>query len=519
MATMGSMCTADRSGGVNMDHSVSILAVASTVAHELGHNLGLSHDTDRKCGQPRKGKKWIMEPSAGFLPGLEFSNCSLGDLEFSLRQGWANCLFNVPSPKSVFGTPQCGNLLVEDGEQCDCGLAQDCTDPCCDASTCQLHPGAQCSSDGQCCEGCKLRASGSLCRQPVGECDLPEYCNGVSPHCPPNVFLQNGETCDGGQAYCYQGKCHTLQQQCQDLWGPGSSSAPEPCFTKVNIRGDKYGNCGRAANGSYLSCSKSDVWCGKLQCQGGSARSRLGASAQIVVVSVTVNGSELACRGTHFNTEDDIWDSALLVTTGTPCGAGKVCVAQRCVDVSALRVGRCSNKCNGNGVCNSNNNCHCHPGWAPPDCVSSGQGGSVDSGSIAVKRDHSSLTAAILVICLVVVPLCSLLGFCYTRRDSLQRRFNKFGGSNKCQYRVTQSSSQPRPQRPPPPNWEQSTELQVMSSSYKAPGKPPPPKKPLPTDPVSQTPLLSVPTYPSNMMAPPTRLAPPPPHSERTLQL
>lgn len=47
---------------------MSILGVASTVAHELGHNLGMSHDTaERHCScqnEPRLGG-CIMEPSTG----------------------------------------------------------------------------------------------------------------------------------------------------------------------------------------------------------------------------------------------------------------------------------------------------------------------------------------------------------------------------------------------------------------------------------------------------------------------
>uniref|UniRef100_A0A3Q4H438 ADAM metallopeptidase domain 15 n=1 Tax=Neolamprologus brichardi TaxID=32507 RepID=A0A3Q4H438_NEOBR len=73
-----------------------------------------------------------------------------------------------------------------------------CRDPCCNASTCKLLPGAQCSSDGICCQDCKLRAAGSVCREPLGECDLPEYCTGSSPYCPPNsvpvldVYIKHG---------------------------------------------------------------------------------------------------------------------------------------------------------------------------------------------------------------------------------------------------------------------------------------------------------------------------------------
>lgn len=562
MATMGSICTADRSGGVTRDHSVSVLLVASTMAHELGHNLGLNHDIgDGSCGQPKMGKQWIMAQSTGFMPGLEFSNCSVNELMTSLRQGVGMCLYNVPDPGSLYGRPICGNRLVEEGEECDCGLLQECRDPCCNASSCQMAAGAECASSGRCCEGCKVSPPGTLCREPLGECDLPEYCNGASPHCPANVYYKNGEPCGDGRAHCYEGECRTLQKQCQDLWGPGSAPAPDSCFAKVNVRGDKYGNCGRASNGSYLPCTPRDMLCGSIQCLGGRGRPFLGASAEIIPFKVLMNGTEISCRGTYFNLGDDVWDS-VLVKTGTVCGPGKVCVGQQCRDAAELKVQACRSRCGGHGVCNSNGNCHCDAGFAPPHCGASGPGGSLDSGPVALEQAGSSVASSVILV-LLLVCLLVLLFFCYRKRGVLQRKL-----SSKCQYRVTQTSS--RPQRPPPPHWTQSTELQVMSVSdqsdtegsdrpdppskplppdpvqkhrqaaaqdrppapnrplpvdplprrAQAPSisKPPPPKKPLPLSPIQQCPdrLLSAPVYPERMTAVPARHAPLPPYTGRT---
>jgi len=133
---------------------------------------------------------------------------------------------------------------------CCCALiGQECEDPCCNATTCQLVPGAQCASDGICCQDCKvrqtkslrikprplsqrltltvfflqLRAAGSVCREPLGECDLPEFCTGSSAYCPPNVFLQNGEPCQDATSYCYGGVCANMDTQCQMLWGPSKT--------------------------------------------------------------------------------------------------------------------------------------------------------------------------------------------------------------------------------------------------------------------------------------------------------
>ncbi|XP_078100608.1 disintegrin and metalloproteinase domain-containing protein 12 isoform X4 [Sander vitreus] len=418
MASQSSMCSRDRSGGVNVDHLVSVLGVASTVAHELGHNLGMSHDTaERRCScqNERRFGGCIMEPSTGFLPGQQFSSCSAADLSVSLLHGGGMCLFNVPQPDRLLGGPRCGNLYVEKGEECDCGLLEDCEDPCCNASTCLLVPGAQCSSDGICCHNCKLRAAGSMCRDPLGECDLPEFCTGSSPYCPPNVFLQNGEPCEDAASYCYEGVCASMHTQCQMLWGPNATSAPPVCFSSVNKQGNKYGNCGQLTNGSYLPCGNSDVHCGRIQCQGGRERPLLGTNAEILTTTVRFNHSDLVCRGTFFHLGDDVSDPAT-VAQGTACSPGKACLNQKCQDVSVFGVDECRRKCNGHGVCNSNKNCHCEVGWAPPDCRYSGHGGSVDSGPARAAGGSGPVRVALLVIFLFVLPVVLLLlALCFPR--------------------------------------------------------------------------------------------------------
>ena len=68
----------------------------------------------------------------------------------------AACLLTHPpacSPAPCRGTFMLFFLLM----YCCALIGQECGDPCCNASTCQLVPGAQCSSDGICCHDCKVR--------------------------------------------------------------------------------------------------------------------------------------------------------------------------------------------------------------------------------------------------------------------------------------------------------------------------------------------------------------------------
>lgn len=117
---------------------------------------------------------------------------------------------------------QCGNGILEPGEECDCGSLEECAlDPCC-GSDCKLKPRALCSDKNHaCCKGCQVvPASAHLeCRPSTGPCDKSEWCDGNSANCPADQFQPDGLVCPGGSANttCASGICTNKALQCQDL--------------------------------------------------------------------------------------------------------------------------------------------------------------------------------------------------------------------------------------------------------------------------------------------------------------
>ena len=65
--------------------------VAATVAHELGHNLGLDHDS-ADCDCPG----CLMSSTAFTNKSTQWSSCSRDYLRTAYSQGMDYCLRNVP---------------------------------------------------------------------------------------------------------------------------------------------------------------------------------------------------------------------------------------------------------------------------------------------------------------------------------------------------------------------------------------------------------------------------------------
>ncbi|XP_059551272.1 disintegrin and metalloproteinase domain-containing protein 20-like [Myotis daubentonii] len=412
LAFVGTVCNSIRNCGVEslMDNKLS--AVAHTVSHEIGHNFGMNHD-DKTCTCGHK--QCIMYPVRS--NGIRFSNCSYASLmKTNARQ---NCIYVSSNAGNIFTLARCGNSVVEEGEECDCGALHLCMeDPCCE-SDCTLSPGAACAF-GLCCKDCQIVRRGKVCRKKENECDLPEWCNGTSHHCPEDVYVQNGMPCKGG-GYCYEKRCNNREQQCRNIFGKESKSANQSCYTEMNTRGDRFGNCG-LMNATYVKCDISDTLCGRIQCENVTKLPLLRDHS--TVHWTHFNGA--TCWGTdyHFGmTLPDIGD----VKDGTECGAEHICITRKCVHRSLL-VTSCSPKsCNLKGVCNSRQHCHCNWQWEPPFCLERGHGGSIDSGpppgrTVRQKTNNLGplwLIHFILLLCLLI------LGFLTCRRTDKSEEQNE----------------------------------------------------------------------------------------------
>ncbi|KAJ3371340.1 hypothetical protein GGF31_003263 [Allomyces arbusculus] len=220
------------------------------IAHEIGHNFGAIHDCIAKqctagtdvsalqcspCTNSTTGSNcdcggmYIMNPtdnaiSNDFSPGSITDICNnVVRVQRSSAAKSPFCLVKPGSQKTIQGNV-CGNGIVEEGEQCDCGT-QCANDNCC-TSQCTFKSGAVCSDRNSpaCCSSCQYKAKGSVCRAARDVCDTQETCSGTSADCPNDTYLADGTSCTlngtwpadvtSAVAYCASGICSNRNAQC-----------------------------------------------------------------------------------------------------------------------------------------------------------------------------------------------------------------------------------------------------------------------------------------------------------------
>ncbi|KAH0620687.1 hypothetical protein JD844_021369 [Phrynosoma platyrhinos] len=387
LAYLGTICDKHWGSAVESYMTSSLFHFSNTFAHELGHVLGMEHDK-KYCSCDRDA--CIM--AAVQAPTDQFSNCSY-NYYFKLNNYY--CLFIPPDPEKMYKIKYCGNKVVEKGEECDCGSKAECElDPCCQ-SNCTLHYGANCAF-GQCCANCQYLPAGSICRKKNSICDLPEYCSGTSVWCPEDVYVQDGTPCND-DTFCYHGNCTTHNEQCKMIFGNKARAASESCFREVNAQGDRFGNCGRR-HGTYNKCNAENILCGRIQCDNVDELPSL-EEYNTIIQSPIGNGQ---CWGTAYHSGMEISDIGA-VRDGTSCGTDVMCIDGKCVSVSLLMYDCNVTKCNNRGVCNTHKHCHCDYGWAPPNCLYKGYGGSTDSGPAPSQKRTTKFSRTGIIIAIIYI--------------------------------------------------------------------------------------------------------------------
>lgn len=211
-------------------------------AHETGHTFGAVHDCQANgCadGSAQRSQccplssnanncdasgRFIMNPSTG--NGITtFSPCSVGNICSFLSRSpqRSSCLTSNRGVVTITGS-QCGNGIVEPGEECDCGGDQNCRgNPCCNPTTCRFTTNSQCdfSNDECCSRQCRFQSQGTICRPSTGPCDPEETCSGSSALCPSDKTSPDGQSCgDGGAGLsCASGRCTSRDLQCKTMMG------------------------------------------------------------------------------------------------------------------------------------------------------------------------------------------------------------------------------------------------------------------------------------------------------------
>uniref|UniRef100_A0A8C7SMU2 ADAM metallopeptidase domain 22 n=1 Tax=Oncorhynchus mykiss TaxID=8022 RepID=A0A8C7SMU2_ONCMY len=313
---MGGVCSLTKGGGVNEYGKTDEMAI--TLAQSLGQNIGIFSDKKRILnGECKCDDRWsgcIMDDVGFYLP-KRFSNCNVEEYHTFLNSGGGACLFNKPI--KLVDPPECGNGLVEPGEECDCGSPAECEregEKCC--QKCTLTQGSKCS-DGLCCNNCQFM--GVVCREAVNDCDIPENCTGNSSQCPPNVHKMDGYSCEKEQGRCFNGRCKTKDRQCKYLWGEKATAADKFCYEKLNIEGTEKGNCGKDKD-TWVQCNK--------------------------------HGGHVMIDG----------DSDLgYVEDGTACGTERVCFNHKCLPLQEFNFSTCPGTtektiCSGHGICITSTN-------------------------------------------------------------------------------------------------------------------------------------------------------------------
>lgn len=142
----------------------------------------------------------------------------------------------------------CGNGILEEGEECDCGTEEECKgNPCCSFG-CKLKDGAVCSDENEpCCAKCQFRKleEAFKCFTSKTQCKLGSICDGNSGKCPESKKALDGTNYELEGGKCASGLCTSRDIQCR----------------KIGLRMGMNRACRKSPNTCQLTCESSGNSC------------------------------------------------------------------------------------------------------------------------------------------------------------------------------------------------------------------------------------------------------------------
>lgn len=314
LAEVAGMCQPQRSCNVNEDTG---LALAFTIAHEMGHNFGMSHDGPHNgCQAPYGERQHVMSPHLNSdTSPLVWSNCSRQEITKFLDRDWGRCLDDEPSDHE-FSFPE-------------------------------VPPGAMYDADHQ----CRLQyGPGATYCHGIEDVCLTLWCR-LKNKCVTRLEPAAPGTQCGKNKWCFMGQCTLVGERPEAIdgeWGPWSewSSCTRTCGAGITMGERRCDNPPPANGGRYcIGDRKRYKLCNTQACPEGVSSFRSVQCAKHnnipykdellswLPVSTPVTPCQLHCKpeGKFFSVmmSDSVID-------GTPCNPGTrdVCINGKCRKVS-----------------------------------------------------------------------------------------------------------------------------------------------------------------------------------------